>query len=177
MVIIWKFLALASVLWSTAYSHAIPHSDIRPRDLEDDNLAKQPFGSLRWEQLEKLYGEEDDAEDDFDDKNEKLLELKKKVKADDKSYTTLREAYYQGDGAELAEKLKKVPKGNYAHLHFNAYLKKDAIMEVYKKVQEELGDKFTDEDNKLFLDTMNGANEHGDLMEFPTGELPGRADK
>ena len=140
-------------------------------------LAGLGFGTMRAEALEHMYHqhESESPYSDLEEKNEVLLKMKQSAESTDSwTFYSVRDAYYKN--SKLRQLLRRVPKGNYAHLHFNAYLSTEGISDVYTEVRG--GDPiFSGADTTDFQELLKTARQpHGDLMDFPGGGLEGRAD-
>lgn len=145
-------------------------------NVDPEHLAGLRFGSMRAETLEYIYRHSSDTHyRKLKQKNDTLLRLKAPADLDDiATFYSSRDAYYKDP--KLQRLLQTVPKGNYAHLHFNAYLSIDGMSDVYKRV---LGDPvFSGADTSDFHDLLQTARQpYGDLMEFPQGNMQDRADQ
>lgn len=149
--------------------------------LHPERLARHGFGAMRAEPLEQLYRSDPDSPyKELEKVNELLLRMKEERTggADDhdriSTFYSVRGAFYSD--ARLRNLLQMVPKGNFAHLHFNAYLPTDGISSVYTRALED--PVVCGADTTAFKELLETARQpYGDLMDFPGGELGGRADK
>jgi hypothetical protein len=161
------------------YSHdaafAVRNSDASPFR---GDMATAEFGSLKAPQLESLYRQASGSFSQLPEQNKKLVMEKEKLTNETKSktYYDIRQVYKSNQGSQLKKILQQVPKGNYAHLHFNAYLPSTVVNKLFK--QEQSKDLFQGQDVSAFVDTMEDQIQpYGDLMSFPEGPLESRADK
>ncbi|CAJ2507451.1 Uu.00g086370.m01.CDS01 [Anthostomella pinea] len=188
-----KILVLASLLASGTESHIIPFGILHSRDIDyssSSSLAQQRFGSFRLAGLEEYFKKHNEPFTNFEDLNKKLFKARGKTMGEDYNHDRFEKIPYQ----EIRDNYY-VPKGNYAHLHFNAYLpsidggkqakdwesdldelekaddadsesyKPFALDTIYTKLKESGKKPF--EATKAFEDSMEAAGkDYGDLVDF-----------
>ncbi|KAK7744832.1 hypothetical protein SLS62_009994 [Diatrype stigma] len=145
--------------------------------LDPEWLAGLRFGAMRAEPLEHLYRHCDPGSpyEELGKANKRLLEIKGAGGAGPiGTFYRARAAFH--DDEKLQRFLRLVPKGNFAHLHFNAYLPTDRIADVYSRALED--PVFAAADTTDFQALLRTARQpYGDLMDFPGGDLGSRADE